>query len=561
MNIKTLLSIGATAAILAGCNGGDIKIAPTTSTVDNSVDNSVTSGGTSPDSVCASYVTTGGTTVRGKFESATNNCRYTEAFVSSTNRLHYDLTIPALANNGAHVFEGSLFVGETYDNDADMAAAGITQGGDGPTLTIEAGATLAFQSQKQFLVINRGSQIIAQGREDLPITITSVSDVSGFLLTPEDVSQWGGVVINGFGITNQCVYSGSLAGGDLATTGCHVDAEGSAGNDESQYGGDNNADNSGVLEYVIVKHTGAKVGSGDELNGISFGAVGSGTTVNNIEMYSTFDDGVEMFGGAVNITNYVAVYVRDDAIDIDEGYSGTFTNALVIQSAADGQNCIESDGIAGYDDLDAAARNAVITQGINSRPTINNLTCIISPNVGGTHGAGAGWLFREGIWPTINDSMVIGSFSANDTTSSTDNYCLSIRNAETLAAAANGDLNLNHVIFACAERTTNNPIGAGTEEDFAIAEGAIFANIGDGTAVSASATNDPALQLLEGPGNIFSIDYATSQVDSAVPDASSDPAPRTYLGALSLGDLNWTRPWAYGIEDGNRGEPLWFEGL
>lgn len=560
MNIKTLLSIGAATALLAGCNGGDIKIAPTT-TSDNSINNSVIGGGSSADDVCASYVTAGGQTKKGKFESATNNCRYDESFVSSTNRLTVDLTIPTLANGGAHVFEGSLFVGETYDNDADMAAAGITKGGDGPTLTIEAGAVLAFQSKQQFLVINRGSQIIAQGREDLPIVITSVSDVSGFLQTPEDVSQWGGVVINGFGVTNQCVYTGTVAGGDLATTDCNVDAEGSAGDDESQYGGDNNADNSGILEYVIVKHTGATVGNGDELNGISFGAVGSGTTVNNIEMYSTYDDGVEMFGGAVNITNYVAVYVRDDAIDMDEGYSGTFTNALVIQAAADGQNCIESDGIADYSHKTDAVRDAIIAQGINSRPTINNLTCIISPNANGTHGSGAGWLFREGIWPTINDSMVIGSFSANDTTAPDDNYCLSIRDSDTLEAAANGDLNLNHVIFACAERTTGNTIGAGTEEDFAIAEGAIFATIPNGTAVSASTANDPALQLLEGTGNIFSVDYATSQVDGAAPGAGSDPSPRTYLGALSLGDINWTRPWAYGIEVGNRGEALWFEGL
>ena len=118
-------------------------------------------------------------------------------------------------------------------------------------------------------------------RPDAPITFTSVSDVEG-TVGPEDVQQWGGIVINGFGVTNACSYTGSVAGGDLATTDCHVDAEGAAGLDESQYGGDNNDDSSGVLEFVVVKHTGATVGNGDELNGISFGGVGRNTIVNNL---------------------------------------------------------------------------------------------------------------------------------------------------------------------------------------------------------------------------------------------------------------------------------------
>ncbi len=170
---------------------------------------------------------------------------------------------------------------------------------------------------------------------------------------------------------------------------------------------------------MVVKHTGATVGNGDELNGISFGGVGRNTIVNNLQVYSTFDDGIEMFGGAVNFNNFVALYVRDDAIDIDEGYSGTITNALVIQSATDGNHCIEADGIGSFDSLTSADVEAKIAQGINSRPTINKLTCIISPNgaATATHDPGAGWRLREGLFATINDSLLVGSFSANDATS------------------------------------------------------------------------------------------------------------------------------------------------
>ena len=132
---------------------------------------------------------------------------------------------------------------------AELQAAGITEGGDGPTLTIEAGATLAWETNADFMIVNRGSQIFAVGEPDAPITLTSVSDVNG-TVGPEDVQQWGGMVINGFGVTNACSYTGTR-GVDLALDGeCHVDSEGSAGNDENQYGGDNDADDSGVYPEV-----------------------------------------------------------------------------------------------------------------------------------------------------------------------------------------------------------------------------------------------------------------------------------------------------------------------
>lgn len=544
------------AAVLAGCGGGDINIQPTTS-VQNSNNTSTTqTGNTDQNAACAKYTNSGGQEISGTYDGT--NCTYAPSFVDAGNNLTVDLTVPALPNGGAHIFEGSLFVGETYDNDADLAAANISEGGDGPVLTVEAGATLAWQSSADFVIINRGSQLFAVGTAAAPITFTSVSDING-TVGPEDVQQWGGMVINGFGITNKCAYTGTAAGGDLATTDCHVDAEGAAGLDESQYGGDNNEDSSGRMEYVVVKHTGAQVGNGDELNGISFGAVGSNTIIENLQVYSTFDDGIEMFGGAVNFTNFVALYVRDDAIDIDEGYSGTITNALVIQSETDGNHCIEADGIGSFDGLTAAEVEAFIAQGINSRPTINNLTCIISANgaATATHDPGAGWRLREGLFPTINNSIIIGSFAAADTTSSNDNYCLRIDNRSQIAAQ-DGDLQLNSVIYACEEQTRGQtfPDGTTTELSFAGATGA-FATIAG--AVNATAAADADLQLLEGTVPVFSIDFATSLVDGAAPNANATPTSGTFLGGLSQGATDWTTGWTYGLDPANRGQALWFE--
>jgi hypothetical protein len=566
MNCTKLFVVVIAGSLLAACESGDINITPTT--VDNSVDNSTGGGGGSDDDVCASYVRDGAA-VQGSAD-GNGNCVYDNTFVGPKNNLQEDLLIPALPNGGAHIFTASLFVGDTFRTQADLEAAGITQGGDGPTLTIQAGATLAFQTNSDFMIINRGSRIIADGRPDAPITLTSVSDING-TVGPEDVQQWGGVVINGFAVSNKCSYVGTRgeAGFGLAPgTECSIDAEGSAGDDESQYGGANDADDSGILRYVVVKHTGAQVGNGDELNGISFGGVGSSTIVENLEVYSTFDDGVEMFGGSFDITNLVAVYVRDDSIDIDEGYNGTITNALVVQAAADGNHCIESDGIGSYGDLDQATRDDFIARGLNSAPTINNLTCIISANVPGTHDPGAGWRFREGIHPVVNDSLVISSFGANDQASGDDNYCLRIDNVETAEAAINGDLQLNSVIFSCQENVKGNEIADrnavvafADERAFAEAEGNQFATVADGAAVDASDAANPEISLLTGAQKVYSLPWDTSIVDTAAPAATTAPTSGTatdILGAISATD-DWTQPWAYGIDPNNRGQALWFE--
>jgi hypothetical protein len=567
MNASKLATALTCGVLLAACSSGDINVSPSTN-VTNSNNSNVTGGGNA-NANCASYQKSG-QTISGTAD-GNGNCVYDSSFVGPKNNLTVDLLLPKLPNGAAHIFTSSLFVGETHRSNADLQAAGIAQGGDGPTLTIQAGAILAFQNNSNFIIINRGSQILANGTAAEPITITSTSDING-TVGPEDVQQWGGIVINGFAVSNKCSYVGTRgqAGFMLnpASPECHIEAEGSLGDDESQYGGDNDADDSGILRYVVVKHPGAEVANGSELNGISFGGVGSGTVVENLEIYSSYDDGVEMFGGAVNIENYVAVYVRDDSIDIDEGWNGSITNALVIQQQTNGQHCIESDGLGNYSSLTQAVRDDFIARGLNSRPTISKLTCIVSPNVGGTHGTGNGWLFREGIWPVVNDSIVVSSFGPNDTTSATDNYCLKIDHLETREAAINGDLQLNSVVFACQENQAGSVIqdrNATTtingEQAFAEGTGNQSATIASGTAKDPTAAADADLQLLEGTQPIGSLMWNVSMIDAAAPLAGTAPTSGVstdILGALSLSD-DWTAGWTYGIHPDNRGQALWFE--
>ena len=573
------------AALLAGialtaCGGGDINISPSTV---STVNNNSSGGGTQRATLCGSR-TIGGQTVSGK-EDGNGNCRYDSIFVGQNNNLKEDLVLRALPRGGAHIFDTSLFVGETFRTQAELTAAGLAKGGDGPTLTIEAGARIAFTDKQFFLIVNRGSQLIANGRADAPIVFTSLTDING-TVGAEDVQQWGGIVINGFAISNKCEYTdvNRYADGPAARksrtnpnlklasgTECSIEAEGSAGDDESQYGGINNEDDSGSLRYVIVKHTGAEVGNGDELNGISFGGVGSGTLIDNLQVYSTYDDGIEFFGGSADVNNFVGLYARDDTIDIDEGYDGTITNALVVQQRDNGNHCIEADGIGSYNKFtDPASRQSIVDRGLNSRPTINNLTCIVSPNGArtATHDPGAGWRLREGIIPVIQNALLISSFAANDTQSATDNYCLRFESSETIAAAAAGQMQINSAIVACQEIDRDTAIGGfASERAWMESKTSQFATVASGTAVDASDAADTNLQLLTGAQKVYSAVWASAIVDGAAPLARTTPtdldgtggkpAP-AFLGA-TVGSSDWTAPWSYGINPNNRAQALWFE--
>lgn len=556
--IRTFALVATTSALLlVGCGGGDINITP--STVDNSVNNSnnTTTGGgggggaTNP---CASYVTSGGQTRQGTFDGT--NCTYAASFVDSINPLMVDVDIPNIGD-GAHIFQGSLFVGAAANTDEELAALNITQGGDGPTLTIEAGVTMAWPDKSKFMVINRGAQINAVGTADAPITLTSVSDINGDLVdNQEAVSEWGGLVINGFGVSNKCSYTGTRGQPGFALNAeCHIASEGSAGLDENFHGGDNDDDSSGRMEFFIVKHTGAEVGNGDELNGITFSGVGRNTIVRNIQTYSTFDDGIEMFGGAVSVTNFAGIYVRDDSIDVDDGWMGTVDTALVIHSETDGNHCIESDGLGSFSSLDDATIEDFIARGLHTQGVINNLTCIVgaSSAATGTHGQSAGWHIREGMAWEINDAMIVASFNA--ASDENVNYCLRIDN-RSLQHAQDGNIKFNGVVFACEERTNGNSLPNGTTvEAFAESEDAIFATIVG--AVDPTATGDTQLILLEGSPPIFSVP-ATQMVvnDAALPFA---PTAGDFIGAMSLSGENPFAGWTFGIFEGKRSQPLWFE--
>lgn len=519
--------------VLTGCGGdGDINLSPTN--VDTSTDNSVVnSGGGGSGNPCASYTDPAtNSLVQGSFDGT--NCTYGSDFVGVTNPLTVDLSIPFIS--GVHIFQDSLFMGVNVDTGAAPAA------GDGPTLTIAAGNTLAFSDSADYLLINRGSRIEAIGSATAPITFTGFTDAVTGTAGPEDVQLWGGLVINGNGITNNC------SDAERAANQCHVVSEGQPSN----YGGSDNTENSGTLQYVVVKHTGFEVAPGDELNGITFNAVGSGTTVSFVQAYSTFDDGLEFFGGAVNVDHVVALYVRDDSLDFSDGYVGTIDRALIIHSQSDGNRCVEGDNIG---DGRATGGEPLDTPPI-SGPTITNMTCILSNQDAGTHDPSEGIVLRRGPQAQFIDSIIWGGY-VDDI--GEDNECFEIDDGVTRDFAQNGDTTMTATIIACEDATKDSLENGDDIREWVLGanpstNGADYSfNVGNVIVDPIDLSTNANVSILE-PNSFFT---STTLTDATGAPIAITPVSGE-LGAVPASD-NWTANWTYGLSASNRGQPLWFE--
>jgi hypothetical protein len=249
-------------------------------------------------------------------------------------------------STGSNVFvNGNITANTTWTTGKVYVLSGRITVTAATTLTIQPGVIVKGEvgtgANASALVIARGAKINAAGTPTQPIIFTSVADeitpgqIASPNLDPTLEGLWGGILILGNA-------RGSFAGG--AT---EIQIEGIPPSDTNGlYGGSNDADNSGVLKYISIRHGGANIGEGNEINGLTLGGVGSGTVIENVEVVANQDDGIEWFGGTVNVKNALVWNSGDDALDTDQSWAGTMDNFIII-CGTNTDHALEIDGPEG----------------------------------------------------------------------------------------------------------------------------------------------------------------------------------------------------------------------
>ncbi|WP_029037294.1 hypothetical protein [Salinimicrobium xinjiangense] len=213
---------------------------------------------------------------------------------------------------------GELNENLTLDPSVEYKLTGSFEVLAGNTLTIPAGTKIvASKGTEVYIAIHKDADIVINGTQGNPVVMRSANGQPG---------DWGGLVILGNGITTEGVDVTAEVGG-------------------FKYGGTNNSDNSGTIEYLVIEGAGAQINADSQYNGLSLYAVGSGTTINNVAILDGADDGIEFFGGAVSATNLYLENNEDDSVDWTEGWNGTITNVYVLHTIGGFSTAIEADGV------------------------------------------------------------------------------------------------------------------------------------------------------------------------------------------------------------------------
>ena len=320
-NIQRTLVLGCSLVALAGC-GADEIVSPGTSgdiIINNPTPSPTptptptpTSSLVTPATSCPNIASTGGLTDIGTITGPTGTylaCQLPQLF-DTDDALPF---VPGLL----YAFSGRVDVGTDQ---------GFASTGTDVTLTIDPGVILYAASGQAFFNVNRGNQLNAVGSTASPIIFTSRDNVTG-LADDESDNQWGGVTLLGRAPVSDC---GNSATGVLpAGQDCEQLLEGIAEN--IPFGGNDPDDSSGTLRNVQIRFSGFTFASGSELQSLTAGGIGGDTVLENIQSFNSGDDGLEFFGGVVNIDTTAILGAGDDALDVDTGSQASVQNLLIAQ--------------------------------------------------------------------------------------------------------------------------------------------------------------------------------------------------------------------------------------
>jgi hypothetical protein len=212
-------------------------------------------------------------------------------------------------------------------------------------LTIRPGVVLYGATGTSWLVVNRGNRISAVGTAASPIVFTSRDNVLG-LASDTSQGQWGGVVLLGRAPITDCTVAPAATPGTVA---CERQTEGAV--DPAYFGGATANDSSGVIDYVQIRYSGYVLSGNSELQSLTLGGVGSGTTIGHFQSHNSSDDGFEIFGGRPTLRHIVVTGADDDTVDADTGYQGTIQYLIGVQkTSGNADSMIELDSANALED-------------------------------------------------------------------------------------------------------------------------------------------------------------------------------------------------------------------
>ncbi|MCO5113948.1 MAG: hypothetical protein M9899_07215 [Bdellovibrionaceae bacterium] len=390
--------------------------------------------------------------------------------------------------------------GAVRQNNTDKVAA---------TLTLEAG-TVVYGSPQSFITITRDAQIFVKGTAAQPVVFTALDQVNP---TP---GYWGGVVITGNARINNCKTTSTLGF-------CEGFIEGVASEIAPRYGGPNDQDSSGSIEYLRVEYAGYTFGTDSELNAITFYAVGNQTKVEYIQAYKGADDGVELFGGTVNLRYVVSTDNDDDGFDWDQGWSGAaqFIYITLENASEKDPNGIEADNFKD---------NHSVTP--RSNPTLSNITII---GKGKNPKLFNGIMLRHGTGGRIYNTLVAGNFQ----------NCLNIDSDETFrngGEIVNGQVQqtglvMENIILQCNQ----NQIAQDSKDLWSVEEW-FYASVEQNNYVKSPTENlldaDGVTPLAQGPA--LKTGYLPPE---DIFPGGFEFIPVDYVGAFGSSLQKWTDGW------------------
>lgn len=500
LRLTKFLLAGCAVMALAACGGGAEVASPGEGDFGNggNTGGGNTGGGTTnpPAGTPAASCPTGTTNVGTVANATLRACQL-------PNQITGALALPNAAGT-VYVINGVVQVGVDRGIDGTAGAQGI--------LTIDPGVRIFASQGSDALLVNRGSQLFAEGTSTNPIIFTSRQNIEG-QTTETSQGQWGGIILAGRAPQANCQLT--------APVSCTGTVEGGT---SAAYGGNTPADSSGRLRYVQIKYSGFEVSPGNELQGLTMAGAGSGTVVEYVQIYNSSDDGIEIFGGTVNLRYIMINGADDDGLDTDTGWRGGAQFGVVTQRPP-----TSTSRSAGFE-FSAAPTSVPIASRYNSRPFISNWTLVGRNTTNNAHTVAH---FDTGTDPTIINSVFSNYGGAA--------ACLDLADADTISVAPT----FNSVYMNC-------PIPYRTQSSQAANIGGVFTAGANNTANGSAALEAPASGTTISNQDLRFINSATinAQTVTPAPATYSFFTAVTYIGAVQNQSDTWWRGWTCGLTAG-----------